>query len=628
MTKAPVPNATVQYLGIECGGTRSTAMLEGSDTRERRSWEGGPANLRLMSDSQLVRHFRSIRKELSLPGAIAIGMAGVRTPADRERIVKAADAVWPGVPCFASHDLETAIAAAPAIPRKNGKSRQPVARVLLLSGTGSCCLGRAHSGKTIKIGGWGHFLGDKGSAYEIGLRALKAVVYYLDRDREWSRLGRQILQRLMLNEPNDAAKDQVAGIAMEVFNAATAGDAIARDILEGAAASLAEDAVSCARALAKSGALVQFVYNGSVLLRQPRFAAKVSGLIRKSWKNAVITPLSQPSVAGAVALARQLGEKQKRNLISPPQAKEEQWRGRIVENSVQIIPENTATPPTERRHPRSMQLDRMPLKKAITLFLDEDALLPGKIRPHSASIEKAIRFIVSAFQAGGRLFYIGAGTSGRLGVLDASECPPTFRTSPEMVQGIMAGGYRALWESLEGAEDEADVGAQSVTFRGMTKKDVLVGIAASGRTPFVWGALAEAKRRGSRTILLCCNPHLKIKASMRPDVLLDLDLGPELLTGSTRLKSGTATKLVLNILTTLSMVKMGKVVSNLMIDLNPSNTKLRGRAIGIVRDLTSVDEQTATRALERTGWQVKQAWMDLGSGRAVASRKNRAAKGL
>ena len=620
MTKAAVLNATGLYLGIECGGTRSTGMLERSDTRERLLWDGGPANLRLMSDAQLVRHFASIRKALPRPTAIAIGMAGVRTPADRERIVKTAAEVWPGIPCFASHDLETAIAAAPEIPRKNGKQQRPAARVLLLSGTGSCCLGRTTSGKTIKIGGWGHLLGDKGSGYEIGLRALKAVVYYLDRDREWSLLGRRILHRLLLNEPNDlidwvrgASKDQVAGIAMEVFEAAAEGDAIARDILEGAAESLAQDAVACARALTKPGSLVQFVYNGSVLLRQPRFAAKVSGFIRKSWRNTAITPLAQPSVVGAVELARQLGRNTKKRSISPRRATEEQWRGRIVADTQQIIPENKATPPTERRNPRSMQLDRMPLKKAIALFLDEDEMLPGKIRPHLASIEKAVRLIVKSFKSGGRLFYIGAGTSGRLGVLDASECPPTFRTPPEMVQGIMAGGYRALWESLEGAEDEADVGAQSVTFRGLTSKDVLVGIAASGRTPFVWGALAEAKRRGARTVLLCCNPHLKIKPSMKLDVLLDLDLGPELLTGSTRLKSGTATKLVLNILTTLSMVKMGKVVSNLMIDLHPSNTKLRGRAVGIIRDLTSVDAKTATEALDKTGWQVKQAWLALKS---------------
>jgi N-acetylmuramic acid 6-phosphate etherase len=205
------------------------------------------------------------------------------------------------------------------------------------------------------------------------------------------------------------------------------------------------------------------------------------------------------------------------------------------------------------------------------------------------------------------LFYVGAGTSGRLGVLDASECPPTFRSSPDLVQGIIAGGQEALWQSGEDAEDDADAGGRAIEFRGVTRRDVVIGIAASGTTPFVWGALRAAKRRGAATVLVCFNPFLKIPRALRPVVVIAPNLGPELLTGSTRLKAGTATKQLLNMFTTLAMVRLGKVRSNLMIDVNPANVKLRDRAVRIVRELTGADYEAAQAALERSGWVVKKA---------------------
>lgn len=246
-------------------------------------------------------------------------------------------------------------------------------------------------------------------------------------------------------------------------------------------------------------------------------------------------------------------------------------------------------------------------------MLTEDRLIPPALLRESAKIEQAIRWIARAFENGGRLFYVGAGTSGRLGVLDASECPPTFRTPPEQVQGIMAGGQTALWESIESAEDDAPAGAEAIRLRGVTRRDVVVGIAASGRTPFVWGALWQAKRKGAKTVLLCFNPHLEAPRGNRPDLMIAPDVGPEILTGSTRLKSGTATKLVLNLFTTLAMVRRGKVVSNLMVDLNPSNAKLRDRAIRIVRQLTHASEVEARTALERARWAIPDALRALGA---------------
>ncbi len=244
-------------------------------------------------------------------------------------------------------------------------------------------------------------------------------------------------------------------------------------------------------------------------------------------------------------------------------------------------------------------------------MLSEEARVPAKLLRQVGSIEKAIALIVKAFRRGGRLIYVGAGTSGRLGVLDASECPPTFQTSPEMVQGVMAGGRKALWQSIEGAEDAPRQGAREMRARRITTKDVVVGIAASGTTQFVWGALAEAKKRGATTILVCFNPYLQIPRTLRPSLVIATELGPEVLTGSTRLKAGTATKVLLNLFTTLSMVRLGKVMSNLMVDVNPSNTKLRLRAVRIVRELSGADEQSARGALRQTGWNVRAALRQL-----------------
>lgn len=254
-----------------------------------------------------------------------------------------------------------------------------------------------------------------------------------------------------------------------------------------------------------------------------------------------------------------------------------------------------------------MQLDELPLRKAIALMLSEDEKLPRAILAESAKVERVIQSIVRSFERGGHLFYVGAGTSGRLGVLDASECPPTFRSDPEMVQGIIAGGQTALWRAAEGAEDDPSAGARAMEGRGVSKNDTVVGIAASGRTPFVWGALEEAKRRGATTVMLTLNPNLKIPPQHQPTVLIAPDIGPEILTGSTRLKSGTATKLILNMFTTLAMVRIGKVLSNLMVDVKPTNVKLRDRAVRIVRTLTEADAVAAQEALVKNKWIIKDA---------------------
>jgi N-acetylmuramic acid 6-phosphate etherase len=274
--------------------------------------------------------------------------------------------------------------------------------------------------------------------------------------------------------------------------------------------------------------------------------------------------------------------------------------------------------PTEGRNPRSMNLDTLPVVDAVKLMLSEEARVSRSLLAERRHIERVVHAVVRAFRRGGRLFYVGAGTSGRLGVLDASECPPTFGVSTDLVQGIIAGGRPALWKSVEGAEDDVEGGRRAIKVQGVSRRDVVVGIAASGTTPFVWGSLREAKRRGAATVLVCFNPFLNIPRALRPSIVVAPNLGAEVLTGSTRLKAGTATKLLLNIFTTLAMVRLGKVVSNLMVDLRPSNVKLRNRAVRIVQQLTQVDAAAAREALERSGWAVK---------RAIARLKRPSARG-
>ena len=235
-------------LGIECGATRTVALFEQADEVLRA--EFGPANLRLLSDRQLAAHLRKIAKAIDSPDCVAIGMAGARTTADKKRLHKITAGVWKTATAIhATNDLETALAA--------DTRRKQIARVLVLSGTGSCCFGQAPDGTTAKLGGWGHILGDKGSGYEIGLRALKACVFYLDRDGTWSALGQRILRRLQLNSPDQlidwvagAAKPEIADLAREVFAAHARRDKISTDILDGAASTLAKDACACARKLA------------------------------------------------------------------------------------------------------------------------------------------------------------------------------------------------------------------------------------------------------------------------------------------------------------------------------------------------------------------------------------------
>jgi len=260
---------------------------------------------------------------------------------------------------------------------------------------------------------------------------------------------------------------------------------------------------------------------------------------------------------------------------------------------------------TEQSNPDSHHLDQLSSLELVELFNREDAKTIAAIAAAREPLAIAIDTIAAALAQGGRLFYIGAGTSGRLGVLDAAECPPTFCTPPELVQGIIAGGPAALLRSAEGLEDDPEAGASAIVHHAITVQDVVVGITAGGTTPYVTGALRAAQQRGATTIFIACVPVEQVSA--QADIDIRLLVGPEILAGSTRLKAGTVTKLALNILSTGAMVKLGKVYGNRMIDVAVTNQKLYDRALRILSDLTDLDRQAANQLLERSGKSVKRA---------------------
>lgn len=272
---------------------------------------------------------------------------------------------------------------------------------------------------------------------------------------------------------------------------------------------------------------------------------------------------------------------------------------------------------TEQRNPRTMKIDVAPVSEILRMLHDEDRRAVSAVEPELESLGEAVNRLVETFRSDGRLFYVGAGTSGRLGILDAAECPPTFGTSPEMVQGLIAGGPSAVFMAREGAEDRESNGVDAINEAGVTSIDVVCGIAASRRTPYVAGAVKQAKELGATTFFVTCNPRDAFEQTdlvRHVDVAICADVGPEPIMGSTRMKSGTATKLILNMLSTASMIRLGKVYENMMVDLQMTNRKLVERSKRIVMIVTGVDYETAEKTLNAADGHVKTALVMLLAG--------------
>jgi N-acetylmuramic acid 6-phosphate etherase len=560
-------------LGVEGGGTKTDwVLLRGS--KVVKTGHLPPANFRLVTEDQLLEMFRLLPADISDAG---IFLAGCVTEADRQKLKGLAAQVWPQAHLVVGSDRESGFAAAFG----NGDG------IAVMSGTGSAVTGRKN-GRIENAGGRGHLLGDRGGGYMICMEGLRLALRTYDLEHRITDLAKNILRGLMLNRMEDliawtqgADKMGISGLSPVMFAAAENGDQEMMKIMEAGALSLAEYTQSVARWLQFENPPVKLL--GGLFLHQPLYVKVYKEAIQKLLETSSIELCTTSGAFGAARLATSIQQ--------TPKVEKSMDFGKMTELE-------RAT--TEQNNPRSGSIDQMKTAELIDLFIAEQEFIGQALVSEKENILKGVELVVHVFRNNGRLFYVGAGTSGRLGVLDASEIPPTFGEPPERVQAIIAGGVTALYQSVEGAEDDELSGAMAVIQRGVTSNDAVCGISASGRTPFVLSALIQAKLLEAKTILLTCNPERNHSAHF--DLEIDLPVGPELITGSTRLKGGSATKLVLNILTTCSMIRLGRVRGNLMSHVKPSNTKLRGRAIRIVSRLRNVSLQEAEQLLEQSNW--------------------------
>ena len=573
-------NGGEKILGVEGGGTKTSWVLVERGESDLRVLDEGklpPANFRLAKPDELRTMFRELPKEINRAG---IFLAGCGTEEDRQSLTRLCAEGWPQAKIVVGSDRDSGLAA--ALGHGDG--------IVVNAGSGSSITGRRDK-RIENAGGWGHILGDVGGGYYLTLQALRLILREYDLHRGEVQFTTKILQALSLNNLDElvrwaqtADKMEVAMLAPVVFEAAAGGDAGVMEIIEEGARVLCEYTEAVATRLHALAPKV--VLLGGLFQRDSIYNHAFRRRLKKTLPDARVTNSERAPEFGAAWLAAEM----------------QSWPEIHSEPSAEKV-DDLAAALTEQRNPRSENLEKMNAQDLVKLFVDEEKFVGEALRAASANLTRAIELVAESMRKGGRLFYVGAGTSGRLGVLDASEIPPTFGAPRELVQGIIAGGATALHRSVEGAEDETSNGALAIDRRGIKDVDVVIGIAASGRTPFVLGALTRAKSLGAKTILLSCNPARE--KNMNVDLAIDLAVGPEILTGSTRLKAGTATKIALNIISTGAMVALGKVRGNLMIDLNTTSTKLRDRATRMVAELTESDYESARAQLEESGWDLR-----------------------
>ena len=570
-------------LGIEGGGTKTSWILLGQGGRRLAGGTVGGSNLMLVGREGLRKVVTEIAGKVPMsPQAIGAGFAGARGKKEMDMARGVLRQVWPRVTkVVVGQDTDSALGAAWGV--EDG--------FLVIAGTGSNVVGRV-KGRKYGAGGHGHILGDAGSGYDLAQRAIRAVLRERDREGKAPALAATLmahsgagdLDHLVREVYRAHGKEWLAGFAPGILRAAERRDPLACRVVRASALELAEMAGELAK---------------RVGVRRPRWALTgglfQNGFYRQSFVRALRgifsgTEISVLKIPGEVGAARMVAGSSLRV-------------GEKIDAERPLV--SVETLPTERTNPRSRGLHKKSVDQLVRLFVEEEAFTVRGLRKASGEIQKAAEIVSRALQRGGRLFYVGAGTSGRLGVLDASEMPPTFHAPPEQVQAILAGGPEAIFRAQEGAEDDAEAGKRSVCERRVGKRDVLVGLTASGRTPFVHGALREGCRLGAATVLVTAHPNWSpVKGGVRPQAVVRLDVGPELIAGSTRLKAGTVTKMVCNILSSVAMIRLGRVFDNLMVNVVPSNEKLHARAIQLVRALTQTGVEEARKALHLSGGKV------------------------
>ncbi|MEY2480486.1 MAG: N-acetylmuramic acid 6-phosphate etherase [Verrucomicrobiota bacterium] len=569
-----------KILGVEGGGTKTAWVLVERDGQDLRIIQQGtlPAsNFRLTTTDRLRAILQELPKEVERAG---IFLAGCGPGEDRHTLAKLCAQIWPNAKIFTGSDRESGLAA--ALGNADG--------IVVNAGTGASVTGRRHD-RIEKAGGWGHILGDAGGGYFLSQQALRLILREYDLHRGEAQFTASILRALSLNNRDElvrwaqtADKMEIAMLAPIVFEAAQNGDANVVQIIEEGARVLSEYTAAVATRLGLLAPKV--ILLGGLFQRDSIYTHAFRRRLKKDLVDARVAMSEQSPEFGAAWLAAELEE-----------------RATIQPQSRDAEIEELGTALTEQRNPRSENLDKLSTRKLVELFVDEEKSVRIALHEKIVDLAAAVDLVSAALGKDGKLFYVGAGTSGRLGVLDASEIPPTFGASADLVQGVIAGGASALHRSVEGAEDDESSGAFAMDERGVRDVDVVIGITASGRTPFVLGALARAKEIGAHTIRLTCNPAAP--KNNHVDLAIDLPTGPELLTGSTRLKAGTATKIALNIISTGAMIALGKVRGNLMIDLSVSNSKLRDRAARLVAEMAGCNYDAAMDRLSQNEWNVR-----------------------
>ena len=572
-----------RILGVEGGGTKTAWTLVDRTGDSLNVIDRGtlpPSNFRLSTADRLREIFRLLPADVSRAG---IFLAGCVTAEDQRTLAGICSEVWPRTRIVTGSDRGSGLAA--ALGSGDG--------IVVNAGTGSSVTGRRGE-RLEKAGGWGHILGDAGGGYFLAVQALRLLLREFDLRGGRTPAAADVLRALSLNSLDElvrwvqaAGKMEIASLAPIVVSTAENGDSRMLELLNGAARVLAEYTDAVARRLEFTAPDVKLI--GSLFQSCRSYAAAFERELINLSPHARVSVTERAPEFGAAWLAAGAEALAAFDLSLHPQRADDRL----------------GSAATEQRNPRSTKLGEMSGAEIAALFADEEQGVAEALRRCADQLGAAIELVATALNSGGRLFYVGAGTSGRLGVLDASEIPPTFGASPELVQAIIAGGVTALHRSVEGAEDDRAAGVLALDARGVTTADVVCGIAASGRTPFVLGALARAREINAKTILLTCNPdRTRVEAC---DVEIDLGTGAELLTGSTRLKAGTATKVGLNIISTGAMVRLGKVRGNLMIDVVASNEKLRDRAARLVCELAGCDYAEARSRLVANDWSVRAA---------------------
>lgn len=595
----------MHYIAFEAGATHTRAAVFDGDGNERSAAEGGPCNPTAYgwdaSIAVLVGLADALLEGIERQNVMVLaGMAGACNDKARREAARRLGSTLCVAATRVAEDLY------PILFANAGEGPALIA----IGGTGSNVVGVGRDGVWVQVGGRGHVFGDAGSAYAIGIAALRAVADAEDNLGSETALAAALVAATGGQHTSDliawagsAGKCDIAALAKTVVAVADAGDAVAQACIDTQARALARQTLAAYWKLGTELAAPVFGHGG-LFDSCPQYVQSFVAALAEEPR----LHLDRPALRGPRAVLTLAAPD-----ILPPWLAE--WR--VNESSVVVAP---AQPATEALPAMSRTLDAMAPEEIAYAMAESGLEAARSVLSAAPSLASVVSAAGEALSAGGRILYVGAGTSGRLGVLDASECPPTFGVDSDRVQGIIAGGDEAIVRSIEGAEDDATAGAEAMEAANAGERDLVVGVAASGNTPYVAGALARAAELGARTALVTSNPRAQAQAQHR----VILDTGAEQLAGSTRLKAGTAAKIALNIISTGGMALAGFVFQGRMIGMRPVNAKLRERASRIVAELTNVDVAAARQALESVGWNIPAAILVSRDGLTPTAARDRA----